>query len=117
MTKTYGDRFLDVVEGHNKKNKIDDPFEIGTVVAESPLTIEIEGLPLYRENLYINPYLLSWDETVNITTSINENHSHTITTINHSSKLIVGVLVACYGIEYNEVGKTYQKYVVTEVVE
>ena len=117
MAKTPGDIFWDEIEKHRDKNKIDDPFEIGRVVSLDPLIIEIEGLPLYTNNLYINPYLLSWDESVNVTTSTNDNHSHTIATIHHESKLKVGVSVACYGIEYNDVGKTYQKYTVLGVVE
>lgn len=115
MAKTPGDLFWDEIEKHNKKNAVDDAFEIGKVTSLDPLIVEIEGLPLYKSNLYINPYLLSWSEQVNITTSINDNH--TMATINHESRLKVGALVVCYGIEYNEVGKTYQKYVVMEVVE
>jgi len=117
MSKTFGDKFWDEIESHSKKNKIDDAFEIGKVTSEGPLTIEIAGLLLYINNIYINPYLLSWDESVNVTTSTNDNHSHTIATIHHESKLKVGVSVACYGIEYNDVGKTYQKYTVLGVVE
>lgn len=117
MSKSFGDQFWDEIEKHRYKNKIDGPFEIGMVVSENPLVIEIEGLPLYRENLYINHYLLAWDESVNIATSTNNDHSHTIFTIHHDSKLKLGSSVSCYGIEYNEIGKTYQKYVVLEVVE
>ena len=116
MTKSFGDRFWDEIDKQSKKNTTDDAFAIGEITSEDPLIIEIEGLPLYVNNLYINSYLLSWDESVNITTSTNDNHSHTIATIHHDSKLRVGTPVACYGIEYNEVGKTYQKYVVMEVI-
>lgn len=117
MAKSFGDNFWDEIESHRAKNKIDDPFEIGKVVSEDPLIIEIEGLPLYRDNLYINPHLLDWDEKVYAQTTVVDLHSHEIHSIHHYSKLKKDVHVACYGIDYNEVGKTYQKYVVLEVVE
>jgi ankyrin repeat protein len=95
-----------------QKNIIEDGFTIGKVTNLDPLTIDVEGLPLYRSNLYINPYLLEWDEQVDITTSTVDNHSHTITTIHHPSKLKNDNLVAMYGIEYDSDGKSYQRYCV-----
>lgn len=117
MAKTPGDIFWDEIEKHSKKNQIDDPFGIGKVVSENPLIIEIEGLYLYKDNLYINPHLLAWDEEVHAKTTTVDLHSHEVFLIHHYSKLKLGTHVACYGIDYNEVGKTYQKYVVMEVVE
>ncbi|NFO30941.1 DUF2577 domain-containing protein [Clostridium botulinum] len=111
------DEFWNSIDSQQEKNMIDEPFEIGKVTSIDPLVIELEGLPLYKNNLYINPYLLEWDEKVNITTSINNEHSHTISTIHHYSKLKKGTKVACYGIEYDDNGKTYQKYCVLEVIE
>lgn len=117
MPKSFGDKFWDEIEKHRDKNKIDNPFEIGKVISEDPLIIEIEGLPLYRDNLYINPHLLAWEEEVKATTTTVAEHNHQIMIIKHFSKLKVGVHVACYGIDYNDVGKSYQKYVVLEVIE
>ncbi|AGF56470.1 hypothetical protein B0P06_005261 [Clostridium saccharoperbutylacetonicum] len=117
MPKSFGDQFWEEIEKHRSKNKIDEPFEIGKVISEDPLIIEIEGLPLYRNNLYINPSLLPWDEEVKaITTTVSE-HNHQIILIQHFSKLKIDSYVACYGIEYNDISKTYQKYVVLEVVQ
>lgn len=103
---------LDCVDTQFQKNMIDDGFAIGKVTNIIPLTIEVEGLPLYSENLYINSYLLEWDETVNIETSVNgsPSHSHTINVIHHPSRLQVGQSVALYGLEWNSDGKTYQRY-------
>lgn len=117
MPKSFGDKFWDEIEKHRDKNKIDDPFEIGKVISEDPLIIEIEGLPLYRGNLYINPYLLAWEEEVNAITTTVAEHNHQIISIQHFSKLKENVHVVCYGIDYDEVIKSYQKYVVLEVVE
>jgi hypothetical protein len=112
-----GKMFLQAIDTQTQKNLIDDGFTIGKVVTLDPLTIDVEGLPLYRTNLYINPYLLEWDEQVDITTSTVDNHSHTITTIHHPSKLKDGNLVAMYGIEYDSSGKSYQRYCVLNVLE
>ncbi|NFS76577.1 DUF2577 domain-containing protein [Clostridium botulinum] len=111
------DEFWNVIDNQQKKNMIDEPFEVGKVTSLDPLVIELEGLPLYKNNLYINPYLLAWDEEVNISTSVNNEHSHNITIIHHYSKLKIGVKVVCYGIEYDKQGKTYQRYWVLEVIE
>ncbi|MBY6977142.1 DUF2577 domain-containing protein [Clostridium botulinum] len=111
------DEFWNSIDLQQKNNTIDEPFEIGKVTSIDPLVVELEGLPLYKKNLYINPHLLAWDEEVNITTSMNDKHSHTITTIHHRSKLKLGLNVACYGINYDEQVKTYQKYCVLEVLE
>ena len=107
---------LGVMNTQQKKNTADAPMEIGRVTNLNPLTIEVEGLPLYENNLYINKYLLAWDEEVNITTSTNDNHNHTITTIHHPSKLQVGYYVGLYGLEWNKEGKTYQKYLLLNVI-
>ncbi len=111
------DEFWNSIDLQQKKNTVDEPFEIGKVVSIDPLVIELEGLPLYRNNLYINPYLLAWDEEVNILTSVNNEHSHDITIIHHYSKLKIGSNVACYGIDYDKQGETYQKYCVLGVIE
>ncbi|WP_315074062.1 DUF2577 family protein [uncultured Clostridium sp.] len=115
--KSSFDRFWDNIESHYKSIQIDAPFEIGEVISEVPLIIRLGELSLNSDNLYINPYLLAWDEKVNITTSTVEDHNHTISIIHHDSKLKVGNSIVCYGIEYNEQGKTYQRYCLLEVIE
>lgn len=119
MSKTFGDKFWDEIESHRDKNKIDDPFGIGKVVSVDPLIIELDGLPLYKDNLYINKHLLPWREYCTGLTTVagSPPHSHGLVYINHPSKLILESHVVLYGIDYNEDGKTYQKYVVLEVVE
>ena len=72
--------------------------------------------PLYSKNLRINPYLLEWTETVNISTSTSAGHSHSINTITHPSKLNIGSYVACYGIEYDSKYNEYKRYCVLEVI-
>jgi hypothetical protein len=111
-----GKMLLEAINVQAQKNLIDDGFTIGRVTNLDPLTIDVEGLPLYINNLYINKHLLEWDEQVNIDTSTVDNHSHTITTIHHPSKLEIGNLVSMYGIEYDSSGKSYQRYCVLDVL-
>ena len=75
-----------------------DDIVIGVVKSISPIQISYGELPLNRENLLINRQLLDWSETVESTTSTNERHSHTITTIKHKSCLQVGDSVLLYRI-------------------
>lgn len=116
MPKSKAEIFLDMLNKQQQKNTKDEAMEIGKVTSLNPLVIEIEGLPLYSNNILINPYLLAWDEEVNITTSISSDHSHNISTIHHNSKLQIGSNVYCYGAEYNSEGKSYQRYIVLEVI-
>jgi hypothetical protein len=105
-------RFFDVINSEQKDNTVDEPMEIGIVTNLSPLTIEVGGLPLYTSNLYINKYLLAWDENVTITYGDNTSQS----VIHHPSKFQVGYYVGLYGLEWNEAGKTYQKYHVIDII-
>lgn len=118
MAKSFGDKFWDEIEEHRDKNKIDDPFGIGKIVSKIPFIIELDGLPLYENNLYINKHLLPWREYCGGLTTVagSPAHDHGLIYIDHPSKLILGSHVVLYGIDYNEDGKTYQKYVVMEVV-
>ena len=67
-----------------------DDIVIGVVKSISPIQILYGELPLHRENLLINRQLLDRTETVECTTSTNNDHSHTITTIKHKSCLNIG---------------------------
>ena len=75
-----------------------DDIVIGVVKSISPIQILYGELPLNRENLLINRQLLDWTETVECTTSTNERHSHTITSIKHKSILNIGDSVLLYRI-------------------
>ena len=75
-----------------------DDIVIGVVKSISPIQISYGELPLNRENLLINRQLLDWTETVECTTSTNNDHSHTITEIKHKSCLQVGDSVLLYRI-------------------
>ena len=86
-----------------------DDIVIGVVKSISPIQISYGELPLNRENLLINKQLLDWTETVECTTSTNDKHSHTITTIKHKSILNAGDSVLLYRIN--------DKYAVLGVVE
>ena len=86
-----------------------DDIVIGVVKSISPIQILYGELPLNRENLLISRQLLDWTETVECTTSTNNDHSHTITTIKHKSCLQVGDSVLLYRIG--------DKYAVLAVVE
>ena len=86
-----------------------DDIVIGVVKSISPIQILYGELPLNRENLLINRQLLDWTETVECTTSTNNDHSHTITAIKHKSYLNIGDSVLLYRIG--------DKYAVLGVVE
>ena len=75
---------------------------LGKIVSINPLQINYKNTPLNRNRLLINKHLLDWTETVESTTSTVENHSHSITTINHKSILNVGDTVVLYEIEKNK---------------
>lgn len=81
---------------------------IGVVNSVNPIQILYGELPLNEKNLLINKQLLDWTETVNITTSTNGTHNHTITSIEHKSCLNIGDSVLLY-----QIG---EKYVVLEVI-
>lgn len=121
MSKTdvMAKQFYNILSKEFDNNRLDDPMVIGQVENINPLIINIGDLPLYEKNLYINKYLLEWDESVNIVTSTNGgeySHNHTISTIHHPSKLQIGCYVGLYGLEWNDKGKTYQKYHVIDIV-
>lgn len=116
MPESKAKIFLDILNKQQEKNTKDEAMEIGKVTSLEPLVIDIEGLPLYSSNILINPYLLAWDEEVNITTSIAADHDHNISIIHHRSKLNIGSYVFMYGTEYNSEGKSYQRYIVLEVI-
>ena len=86
-----------------------DDIVIGVVKSISPIQILYGELPLNRENLLINRQLLDWTETVECTTSTNERHSHTITSIKHKSILNIGDSVLLY-----RIGDKYAVLVVIE---
>jgi hypothetical protein len=108
--------FFNVINNEFKNNIIDPPMEIGKITSINPLIIDLGGLPLYEDNLYINRYLLPWDEEVDVTTTVVQGHSHKVLLIHHPSKLKVGYYVGLYGLEWDETGKTYQKYHLIDVI-
>lgn len=111
---------LSAMDTQFQKNMIDDGFCIGKVINIDPLIIEIDGLKLYEKDLYINKYLLPWREYCNSSGLTTKDgtpaHTHRLVYIDHPSKFAVGYSVAMYGMEWNNEGKTYQKYCVLEVI-
>ena len=86
-----------------------DDIVIGVVKSVSPIQILYGELPLNRENLLINKQLLDWTETVETTTSTNNEHSHTISYIKHKQIFNIGDSVLLY--------KIGDKYAVLCIVE
>ena len=116
MAKNSGDLFLDFLDDYQKQTEKDEAVNIGKIINEVPLQVRIDGLVLDESDLMINPYLREYTEQVNaITTEVSE-HSHTVVNITHLSKLKINKKVFCYGFEYDESSKTYQKYYVLEVM-
>ena len=83
---------------------------LGKVISVNPLQINYRNTPLNRNRLLISKHLLDWTETVECTTSTEEKHSHSVTTIKHKSILNIGDTVVLYEIEKNK------KFIVIEVV-
>ena len=108
MKQTWEEMFINGTRQDGKYYNSDD-IVIGVVKSISPIQISYGELPLNRENLLINRQLLDWTETVECTTSTNNTHSHTITTVKHKSCLQVGDSVLLYRIG--------DKYAVLGVVE
>ena len=97
MKYTWEEMFINGTRQDGKYYNSDD-IVIGVVKSISPIQISYGELPLNRENLLINRQLLDWTETVECTTSTNERHSHTITSIKHKSILNIGDSVLLYRI-------------------
>ena len=108
MKQTWEEMFISGTRQDGKYYNSED-IVIGVVKSISPIQILYGELPLNRENLLINRQLLDWTETVECTTSTNNDHSHAITTIKHKSILNVGDSVLLYRIS--------DKYAVLGVVE
>ena len=117
MAKTIADKFWDEIDNYTNENSIPDAMDTGVIVSENPLRIKIDDLVLGESKLKINPYLKEWTEEVNAHTTENSSHSHSILTITHPSKLKIGKQVFCYGYEYNEDSKSYQKYIILAIIE
>jgi hypothetical protein len=101
------------MDTHLEQNTKDEPMEIGQVTSINPFTIKIGDLCLYSSYLYISKYMFAWDENVIITNS--DNTTSTIS-IHHPSKVNVGDYVGLYGLEWNDIGKTYQRYYVLNII-
>lgn len=87
-------------------------IQLGQVKSISPLQIALGDLPLFQENLYINKFLLDWDETIVATTGAggSDSHTHQLTAIHHNSILAINDTVIIYPVENG------QKYIVLGVV-
>ena len=115
--RTSYDEFWDYIDKNNKETLAEDAMFIGNIINIQPLQIKIDDLVLGESKLKINPYLKEWTEEVNAHTTENSSHSHSILTITHPSKLKIGKQVFCYGYEYNEDSKSYQKYIILAIIE
>ena len=98
------------INGCREDGKYHNPesIVIGIVKSISPIQILYGELPLNENNLLINRQLLDWTETIEATTSTNNDHSHSITEIKHKSILNIGDRVILYRIN--------EKYVVLGVI-
>lgn len=115
--RTSFDEFWEYIDKNNKETLPEDAMYIGHIINEHPLQIKIDDLVLGESKLKINPYLKEWTEEVNAHTTTTLDHSHSVLSITHPTKLKKGKQVFCYGFEYNEESKSYQRYVVLEVIE
>lgn len=118
MPLSNGERLLNIMTKNQRRNTLEDAFTIGKIISVNPLIVDVGGLQLTERNITINKFLLEWDETVDITTSTNDSHSHTITTIHHPTKLNIGDYVSLYGQSPDEQSAkgSYQKYVLQYVL-
>lgn len=107
MKEHWADGFINMTREQGSYNN-PESIVIGIVKSLSPLQIDYSGLPLNENNLLISRHLLDWTETIEATTSTENEHSHTITEIKHKSILNVGDSVVLYRIQ--------EKYLVLEVI-
>ena len=116
--KKFGDFFWDSVDRQQMKNTKDENMEIGKVINENPLIVKVDGLNLFSKDLYINPHLLDWDEPVHAYTTYAGDplHRHEVLEIHHYNKLKVGVYVQLYGIEWDDKAKSYQRYILSNLL-
>ena len=118
MAKTKGDMFLDLFENTINRTRIEDAMYIGIVVNMSPIRIKIGELILEEEDFTINPYLLPWREYCDGLTKEGgyPTHTHGMVYLDHPCKFKLGSEVTCYGMNWDDSGKTYQNYLVLEVI-
>ena len=118
MAKTNGELFVELMENSIKSNRIEDAMNIGKVINLSPITIKIGELIIYPKDYTINPYLLPWREYCDGLTEVGGSppHTHGMVYIDHPSKIKFNSLVTCYGIDWDEESKSYQKYLILEVI-
>ena len=115
--ESFGDFMLKVIGDHSLYVNPDEPMCVGKVTSVEPIIIEAQGIQLYANNLSINPRLLAWEEEVEVTTSTNLEHTHSINVIHHKPSIKIGSYVLLYGCQLDELKKDYQKYhVICEVV-
>ncbi|NSB17430.1 DUF2577 domain-containing protein [Clostridium beijerinckii] len=111
MKQNSTTEFLLMMRDEGSKNN-PPMLQLGQVKSINPLQIALGDLPLFEENLYINRFLLDYDETVVATTSAggSDSHTHDITAIHHNSILKVNDTVILYPINNG------QMYIVLGVI-
>lgn len=97
MKQNWDEEIINIMREQGSYNN-PQSLEFGVVISTSPLQIDKGGLPLFRNNLKINKQLLDYKESVEATTSTNNEHNHTITNINHKSIFNIGDSVLLYRI-------------------
>lgn len=117
-SKSIANALIESMNIQFQKNTIDDGFCIGRVTNLEPFIVSLGDLPLYEDDLYIDKHLLPWREECKGLTTVagSPPHSHGLVYIDHPSKLHLGDYVVLYGLEWNPVGKTYQKYCLLNVL-
>ena len=88
------ERFYDALYNQSKNSITLKETEIGFIVSVNPLQVKVKGLTLIGKNIYINPDLLEYDEVVSCTTTVNNEHSHSVQNIHHYCKLKKDDMVA-----------------------
>lgn len=120
MANKIQDKLRSMMRNEQTKNAIPDALCFGRIVQENPIVIMLnDKIPLEINDLIIPEDLLEHTEQVTATTSTNGgtySHSHTVTSITFPSKLKEGKLVVLYGLQYKEISRTYQKYLVLKVI-
>lgn len=119
LSNKLKDSLRKVISDEQRRNIIPDALCFGKIENVNPLCILVNGkLPLYSENLIIPSDVLEHTEKVYARTSTNGEHSHnhTVTEITFPSQLEIGKFVVLYGLQYREISKSYQKYILMKVV-
>lgn len=100
----WEEKILSRIEKTSSDNIDVKEFQIGKIITVDPLVINLDGLPLYNENLYINTNLLEYTREFTTLTGTIGDSAMTISngSINFKTQLIENSYVLLREMEENK---------------